>query len=117
KVNAKFSSFVVVGLGCPESRESNSGIAKSVFIAIRCAPSGAPSLSVQMRKGARKEQSMKWSSFKRNFAVVLILGLAILGLVVSSVNAQTGTTSLHGTVTDQTHSAIVGARVTIINAQ
>jgi Carboxypeptidase regulatory-like domain len=59
---------------------------------------------------------MKWSSFKRNFAVV-VLGLAILGLMVSSANAQTGTTSLRGVVTDQSGAAINGARVMLNNAQ
>ena len=60
---------------------------------------------------------MKWSSFKRNFAVVFVLGLAILGFVVSSANAQTGTTSLRGVVTDQSGAAINGARVMLNNAQ
>jgi hypothetical protein len=60
---------------------------------------------------------MKWSSFKRNFAVVFVLGLAILGLVASSANAQTGTTSLHGVVTDQSGAVISGARVMLNNAQ
>ena len=60
---------------------------------------------------------MKWSSFKRNFAVVLILGLAILGLVASSANAQTGTTSLRGIITDRSGATISGAKVTLSNAQ
>jgi len=70
-----------------------------------------------MQKGARKEQSMKWSSFKRNLGVVLVLGLAILGLLASGANAQTGTTSLRGVVTDQSGAAINGARVMLNNAQ
>ena len=60
---------------------------------------------------------MKWSSFKRNFAVVLILGLVMLGLVASSASAQTGTTSLHGVVTDSSGATVSTAKVSLSNSQ
>jgi hypothetical protein len=50
---------------------------------------------------------------KRNFLVVL-LALTLGG---PGAWAQTGTTSLHGAVTDQTHAAIVGAKVILANPQ
>jgi Carboxypeptidase regulatory-like domain len=55
---------------------------------------------------------MKFSSLRRN---LLIIGFAFLA-VVTCVRAQTGTTSVRGAVTDKTGAAIVGAKVTIINA-
>src|SRR4029077_19208759 len=105
----------VVGRGCPESRQS--WTLRSISSAMRRAPSGAPFLCVQNAKGARKEQSMRWVLFKRNFALQFVLGLAILGLVASGTSAQTGTTSLRGIVTDQSGAAITGARVILNNAQ
>jgi hypothetical protein len=56
-------------------------------------------------------------SMSSNFWARFVAIIAILLLVASGSVAQTGTTSLHGTVTDQTRSAIIGAKVTIINAQ
>jgi Carboxypeptidase regulatory-like domain len=55
---------------------------------------------------------MAWSSMKRN----LLISFVIFLLSVTSAWAQTGTASLRGTVTDKTGAAIVGARVTVINA-
>jgi hypothetical protein len=46
-------------------------------------------------------------SFKRN----LLVGLFMVLLSVTCVWAQTGTTSLHGVVTDKTGAALVGAKV------
>jgi len=54
---------------------------------------------------------MKLSSLKRNH---LIIGFAFLTFVTCAW-AQSGTTSLHGVVTDTTGAAIVGARVTLSN--
>src|SRR5260370_21765692 len=56
---------------------------------------------------------MKGFSFKRNLLVGLIV-LLLLG--VTCAWAQTGTTSVMGVVTDKTGAAIVGAKVTVINA-
>lgn len=57
---------------------------------------------------------MRFSSVKRN---TLVLSLAMLAILLGAVSvwAQTGTTSLHGTVTDKTGAAIVGAAVTLVN--
>jgi carboxypeptidase family protein len=54
---------------------------------------------------------------KRNFVVRAVASVAIVLLAASGVLAQSGTTSLHGVVSDQTHAAIVGAKVVIVNAQ
>jgi hypothetical protein len=56
---------------------------------------------------------MKFSSIKRN----LLAMLAAVLLVVANAWAQTGTTSLRGTVTDKSDAAIVGANVKISNSQ
>ncbi len=37
-------------------------------------------------------------------------------ILISNSSAQTGTTSLHGTVTDKSHAVIAGARITLINS-
>jgi hypothetical protein len=55
---------------------------------------------------------MEWSLMKRN----LLMGFVVLMFAVASAWAQTGTTSVRGTVTDKTGAAIVGARVTVVNA-
>src|SRR6202521_4430904 len=55
---------------------------------------------------------MKFSSLKRN---LLISCVAFLFAVTGAL-AQTGTSSLHGVVTDKTGAAIVGAKVTLTNA-
>ncbi|HLG96889.1 MAG TPA: TonB-dependent receptor [Bryobacteraceae bacterium] len=55
---------------------------------------------------------MKRFSFFRGFG---FLALAMT-LAVSAVMGQTGTTSLHGVVTDKTGAAIAGATVTVLNA-
>ena len=54
---------------------------------------------------------MKW---KDKLRWVLGLGLVVL-LIVGPAHAQTGTTSLHGVVTDKTGSAIPGATVKLSN--
>jgi hypothetical protein len=65
-----------------------------------------------MLPGAEKEQSMNLSLTQRNI-VVLICALLFAAVGAS---AQTGTTSLHGVVTDKTGSAIVGAKITLTNS-
>jgi hypothetical protein len=55
---------------------------------------------------------MRWSSMKRNIlasCLVILIGSACAG-------AQTGTTSVRGTVMDKSGAAISGAHVTIVNA-
>jgi hypothetical protein len=55
---------------------------------------------------------MESSSMKRN----LLIGFVVLTLAAACAWAQTGTTSVRGAVTDKTGAAIVGAKVTVINA-
>jgi hypothetical protein len=57
----------------------------------------------------RKEQSMGWSAVNRNFIIASI----VLILVMASGWAQTGTTSLHGVVTDKSGASISDATVTV----
>jgi len=54
---------------------------------------------------------MRWSAVSRNF----ILGLIVLMLVIASTWAQTGTTSLHGVVTDKSGASVADAMVTLSN--
>ena len=54
---------------------------------------------------------MGWSAVKRNF----ILASIVLMLVTASTWAQTGTTSLHGVVTDKSGASISDAMVTLSN--
>ncbi len=56
---------------------------------------------------------MKWNFIKRNF---LISCLVIL-LASTAAWSQTGTSSLHGVVTDKTGAVIFGAAITLANAQ
>src|ERR1700722_9344546 len=57
----------------------------------------------------RKEQPMGWSAVKRNF----ILASIVLMLVAAATWAQTGTTSLHGVVTDKSGASISDATGTL----
>jgi hypothetical protein len=63
------------------------------------------------KEGARKEQFMERSSIKRS---LLIFSVAFL-MAVTGALAQTGTSSLHGVVTDKTGAIIVGAKVSLSN--
>src|ERR1700724_2956271 len=54
---------------------------------------------------------MGWSAVNRNFIFVSI----VLMLVAASTWAQTGTTSLHGVVTDKSGASISDATVTLSN--
>ena len=57
---------------------------------------------------------MHLSSFlRRNF----VFGLVMVLVVASFASAQTGTTSLHGTVTDKSGAVISAAKVSLYNAQ
>src|SRR5580698_7311192 len=55
---------------------------------------------------------MGWDFMKRN----ILVSLAALFLAATSMLAQTGTTSLRGTILDKSGAAIVGATVTLDNA-
>ena len=59
---------------------------------------------------------MYWSSLftKRNLLAGLIT-LIVAALAVVGTWAQTGTTSLHGTVTDKSGAVISGAKVTLVD--
>jgi Carboxypeptidase regulatory-like domain len=54
---------------------------------------------------------MRWDLVKRN----ILVSLASILLLVTSVWAQTGTTSVSGAVTDKSGAAVVGAKVTLSN--
>jgi len=54
---------------------------------------------------------MRWSCMKRN----LMFSFVAFSLTAACSWAQTGTTSLRGTVTDKTGAAVVGAKVTVSN--
>src|SRR5437588_4644310 len=54
---------------------------------------------------------MRWSCMKRN----LLFSFVAFSLTAACSWAQTGTTSLRGTVTDKTGAAVVGAKVTVSN--
>ncbi len=53
---------------------------------------------------------MTWSSVKRNISCAFLLFL-----VAATAPAQTGTTSLHGVVTDKTGATVAAAKVTLSN--
>jgi len=57
---------------------------------------------------------MIWTSMRRSFVAVLSLYI-FLGMSV--VSAQTGNTSVHGTVTDPKGSTVAGAKVTLSNSE
>ena len=59
---------------------------------------------------------MEWSSMKRHFISSFVAGVAICVLAISGAWGQTGTTSVHGVITDKSGAAIVAAQVTIISA-
>ncbi len=61
---------------------------------------------------------MEWHLLtKRNFVLRFVLGLAVAVLAAAGAWAQTGTTSLQGSVTDQTGATINGAKITLSNLQ
>jgi hypothetical protein len=60
---------------------------------------------------------MEWSLVKRYCFASVALAFAVFALVVGGASAQTGTTSLHGAVTDQSGAAITGAKIALNNAQ
>jgi hypothetical protein len=61
---------------------------------------------------------MEWSTFmKRNLLMNFVAGVAVSLLVVVGAWGQTGTTSLHGVVTDKTGAVVAAAKVTLDNAQ
>jgi hypothetical protein len=57
---------------------------------------------------------MIWTSIRRNFIAVLCLYILV---GVSIVSAQTGNTSVHGTITDPKGSTVPGAKVSLTNSQ
>ena len=63
---------------------------------------------ISVCSNARANQVIKWSSVSGIFA--LLLALLLLS---TSTLAQTGTSSIAGTVTDQQGRAVVGAEVTL----
>ncbi|HET9804440.1 MAG TPA: carboxypeptidase-like regulatory domain-containing protein, partial [Candidatus Acidoferrum sp.] len=69
-----------------------------------------PLVLIYKSTGARKEQFMRFFISSRvSFVVAIIL------LTATSGFSQTGTTSLHGVITDKTGAAIAGAAVKLSN--
>lgn len=60
---------------------------------------------------------MKKHSFSRNYATLMLCGLVLPLLFYSSALAQTGTSTVRGTVTDQQGRVIAGATVTLIDTE
>jgi Carboxypeptidase regulatory-like domain len=60
---------------------------------------------------------MEWSMMKRHFILSFAVVLAICVLAVSGAWGQTGTTSVHGAVTDKSGAAAVSADVTLDNSE
>src|SRR5579862_5768547 len=58
---------------------------------------------------------MKWFTLKRNFLGKIAVVFAVCLLAVVATKAQTGTTSIHGAVTDKTGAVISAAKVTLLN--
>src|SRR5271166_1675017 len=61
--------------------------------------------------GARKDSSMNFYAILKHSLLAMLLLLTTASLAL----AQTGTTSLRGTVTDKSKSVIIGATVTLTN--
>ena len=59
-----------------------------------------------------KELSMFWASMRRSFVAAFVFVLVFGGTLAL---AQSGTTSLRGTVLDKSDAAIVGARVSLFS--
>src|SRR2546427_2154865 len=66
---------------------------------------------LKINQGARKEQSMKSSKFGKVFFAILMVCL----FVSANSYAQTGTTSLRGTVIDKTGASVGDAKVSLDN--
>jgi hypothetical protein len=60
---------------------------------------------------------MKWSSLNRHSIEKFLVGLIVCFLSSIVSFAQTGTTSVHGTVTDKTGAVITAAKVTVQNPE
>ena len=58
---------------------------------------------------------MEWSVMKRYFPMKFLMGFAMCALVAFGVMAQTGTTSIHGVVTDKSGATVAAAKVTLLN--
>jgi len=58
---------------------------------------------------------MEWSDMKRNFLGKIAAVFAVCLMGFFAVKAQTGTTSIHGTVTDKSGAVISAAKVTVLN--
>ena len=66
---------------------------------------------------ARKEQFMVGFSSKRYFLLNFAVGVLACLLVALGAAAQTGTTSVHGVVTDKSGASVSSAQVTLVNAE
>src|SRR6202171_1815377 len=63
---------------------------------------------------ARKEQSMDWSSGKK-CTFLALFAFWVIAITAAGAWAQSGTTSLRGTVTDKSGAAVSGAKITLSN--
>ena len=59
---------------------------------------------------------MDWSSYKK-CSVLIVLGALIFVLTGTGSRAQSGTTSLHGVVTDKSGAAVSAAKIILSNTE
>ena len=59
---------------------------------------------------------MEWSTY-RKYSFLPVIAFLISVLTPIGLRAQSGTTSVHGTVTDKSGAAVSGAKITLVNAE
>src|SRR6266478_5780528 len=59
---------------------------------------------------------MVWSTYRKH-SLLSVVTLFIFVLTAIDLRAQSGTTSLHGTVTDKSGASMSGAKVTLVNTE
>ena len=59
---------------------------------------------------------MDWSSYRKYFFLCGLTGVLLLATAIGA-RAQSGTTSLHGVVTDKSGAAVSGAKITLSNPE
>src|SRR5690349_5302990 len=110
-------AFLLSGVvsGCPKF----SYAPKRLALAGITFPASQGRASEAMVVAAQKNERVK-EHFMAYFSRIsgnLLFGLLVVLVAASLGFAQTGTTSLHGTVSDKTGAVIAAAKVTLTNAQ